>query len=247
MTKIHRQLAYHLVNRLRHSSLRSPITKLLINTHNSSYHWISFFVSHSGTHPKHSIINYHQFFLDNISSTDTVIDLGCGAGEVAFDVSKKANSVVGVDLNQASINKARTNYTKNNLKFIVQDITTMDKSHQFDVAILSNVLEHIKNRTNFLLSTQAHANKILIRVPLITRDWLSVYKKEHNFEYRLDHTHFIEYSEESFRIEMDQAKLGTTHLHTNFGELYAVCEPTSKHTQLITSSIAKDNIKRVAY
>jgi SAM-dependent methyltransferase len=246
MASPHRQLAFRLLNRLRQSSLRHPIIKFLVKNHNFSYHWISFFASYSGTHPKHNIIKYHQFFLDNISPTDNVIDLGCGTGEVAFKISKKAAHVTGIDFSPTSIKQAQSNYVRDNLTFTVQDITTMDKDTTYNVAILSNVLEHIDDRHNFLLMTKALANKILIRVPLLTRDWLAVFKKEHGFEYRLDHTHFIEYSKQSFRQEIEKAQLHIDHLHINFGELYAVCKP-AKPTANANSTVARHNTKQVAY
>ena len=36
---------------------------------------------HKGIHPKHDILKYHQFFLSNVATTDTVLDLGAGHGD----------------------------------------------------------------------------------------------------------------------------------------------------------------------
>jgi len=90
--------------------------------------------------------------------------------------------------------------------------------------MLSNVLEHIENRIEFLEKINKLAPKILIRVPLLTRDWLAVYKKEKGWEYKLDKTHFIEYSEESFKDELNKTGLKIENIRIQFGELYAICK-----------------------
>jgi len=69
---------------------------------------------------------------------------------------------------------------------------------------LSNILEHIENRVKFLNKIKNLAPKILIRVPMINRDWITLYKKELGVEWRLDKTHYIEYTLESFEKELEK-------------------------------------------
>ncbi len=63
---------------------------------------------------------------------------------------------------------------------------------------------------------------------MITRDWLSVYKKNQGFNYKLDDTHFIEYSEENFRSELEKAGLRIESTCVKFGELYAIASVLSQ-------------------
>jgi hypothetical protein len=74
----------------------------------------------------------------------------------------------------------------------------------------------------FLKKLRNVAPKFLIRVPLITRSWLPVYLKELGYEYRLDKTHYIEYTEEEFFEEMEKAGLEVESYYVKWGELYAV-------------------------
>lgn len=217
-----RRLLHHGLLALRQTRLRRPIIAGLVRLNNFSYHMISFFSSYTGLHPKHAILNYHQFFLDNILPTDRVLDVGCGKGEVARSVAKKAQRVVGIDIVPKSIAVAAASGTPANLSFLVGDATSDTFGETFDVVIISNVLEHIKDRVSFLKKLRAVAPTILIRVPMLTRDWLAVYKKQEGFEYRLDDTHYIEYDVPTFMAEMAAAELTVSHYHVNFGELYAV-------------------------
>jgi len=176
----------------------------------------------NGIHPKHRIMNYHQFFIKNIGNNDEILDIGCGNGAVAYDLSKKAKSVLGIDIDKQNIESAKKHYQRKNLSFIVGDATKYQLRNSFDVIILSNVLEHIKNRTPFLKKIKKLAPTILIRVPMVNRDWLTLYKKEKGVEHRLDKTHFIEYTEESLREETKKANLKIESYSIQFGEIWAI-------------------------
>ncbi len=200
------------------------LLKIFIWLNNFSYKAISSLVVrlHNGIHPKHKILKYHNFFATNTSTFDKVLDIGCGNGSVSYDVSKKAKIVVGIDIDKNNVLAAQKKYANTNLRYIIGDAMIFDFNEQFDIIILSNVLEHIDDRIIFLEKIKKIAPKILIRVPLITRDWLSIYKKEIEMEYRLDPTHFIEYTEKNFKEEINKAGLKIESYYIKFGELYAI-------------------------
>lgn len=200
------------------------LVALLLNIHSRIYSYIgrAAIKAEGGVHPKHRLTGYHNFFLDNISSKNSVLDIGCGKGELAFDVAKKAQRVVGIDFNQKSINSALTHYQLPNLRYIAGDATTENFKEKFDVIILSNVLEHIEKRVEFLKAIKRIAPKILIRVPMINRDWLTMYKKELGIEWRADLTHYIEYTVPILEEEVQAAGLRIESYSVQFGELWAV-------------------------
>jgi len=205
---------------------RNMILKILAGMHNFSYKTIGLFASHSGTHPKHRITGYHRFFVENTDENDIVLDIGCGKGDVAFDLAKKARKVTGIDISGENIASSRKKYQSDNLEFILGDATRYDFKNKFDVIVLSNVLEHIEDRISFLRKISGLSPVLLIRVPLITRDWISVFKKENNLEYRLSKDHFIEYTEENFHDEMAQAGLTIEKYYVKFGEFFAIVRKT---------------------
>jgi 2-polyprenyl-3-methyl-5-hydroxy-6-metoxy-1,4-benzoquinol methylase len=176
-----------------------------------------------GIHTKHRHMKYHDFFTGRIKKDDRVMDIGCGIGAVAYDVAEVAAQVVGVDFNAESIRNARERYQRSNLEFRIGDALEALPDEKYSVVILSNVLEHLPGRPDFLRRVQETLNpqRMLIRVPLFERDWRVPLKKEVGVEWRLDPTHETEYTLETFADEMSQAKLKIDHLEVRWGEIWS--------------------------
>jgi 2-polyprenyl-3-methyl-5-hydroxy-6-metoxy-1,4-benzoquinol methylase len=202
------------------------ILRMLIRLDNYYYKVISrlAIIAEGGIHPKHRLTNYHQFFVDNIEPQDAVLDIGCGTGALTYDIAKKARSVTAIDINKDSVEFAKRNFGRQNIKYIYADATRFDFREKFDTIILSNTLEHIANRRDFLSKIGRLANRFLIRVPQLDRDWLTYYKRELGVDYRLDPTHRIEYTVESLSRELEQAGIRIERASTQFGEIWAVAK-----------------------
>ena len=181
----------------------------------------------NGTHPKHRVTKYHDFFVDNTEENESVLDLGSGRGDVTYDVAKKTKGkVVGMDLNDNNLNYACSTYHADNLKFVKGNICKDVPDNHFDVVILSNVLEHLKNRVDLLkiIINKTTPTKVLLRIPYFEREWMVPVKKELGVEYFLDPTHEIEYRQEEFYDEMKQSGLRVDVMKVNWGEIWAVCK-----------------------
>jgi len=100
--------------------MKKILTKLMLEIgvlmHNFGYSLISSSAVrlNNEIHPKHEIMNYHKFFVDNVSEGNTVLDVGCGNGFLAYDVAKKAKRVVGIDINKKNIEFAKKHYKRGN-------------------------------------------------------------------------------------------------------------------------------------
>jgi 2-polyprenyl-3-methyl-5-hydroxy-6-metoxy-1,4-benzoquinol methylase len=206
--------------------------KPLLLLHSVCYRWISRFaiILNNGIHPKHSIINYEQWFYDNIQQGWCVLDIGCNTGLLAKRLASKASFIYGVDIDRTLIREAEAQNAFDNAEYICADACDFDykTDRKIDCVILSNLLEHIEDRVGFLKRLVALVNwdkgKIfLIRVPTIERDWLTVYKKNLAMPYMLDKTHYIEYTSEEFVDELEQAGIKVVKMENRFGEIYAVC------------------------
>ena len=100
-------------------------------------------------------------------------------------------------------------------------INKYEFNERFDFIILSNVLEHIKSRKTLLYKLKLLSNNILVRVPMINRSWLSLYKNKLGLDYRLDPSHYIEYTYESFKKEIESVGLTIRYYSIQFGEIWA--------------------------
>jgi hypothetical protein len=101
------------------------------------------------------------------------------------------------------------------------------------------VLEHIEKRVEFLrmLQDKYQPKKFLIRVPIFERDWRVPLKQELGVDYRLDATHFIEYRQEEFAAEMQQAGLTILHIQVNWGEIWAEAAAHDTQSQRVNGSL----------
>lgn len=200
------------------------LAKLTLRLHNLSYKLSAKFAikTEKGLHPKHRLMNYHKFFVENVDSGNLVLDIGCGNGALTYDLAKKAREVVGIDLDSENIRFAKKRYSAPNIDYLVGDAIGYKFEQKFNVIILSNVLEHIKDRIEFLKSIRNIAPKVLIRVPAINRDWITLYKKELGVEWRLDKTHYVEYTLENLRDELEKVGLNLEKYSIQFGEIWAV-------------------------
>jgi 2-polyprenyl-3-methyl-5-hydroxy-6-metoxy-1,4-benzoquinol methylase len=200
------------------------ILRMLMRVHNACYAYITRLAvtAGAGIHPKHRLMNYHTFFIDNTGADNVVLDIGCGNGFLTRDIAEKARSVTGIDASKNNIELARKDFSRDNIKYICGDACQYDFGEKFDVVVLSNLLEHLEDRAAFLLKVRELAPRLLIRVPMINRDWLTYYKREMGVEYRLDPTHRIEYTMESLREELEKAGLSIEKASVQFGEIWAV-------------------------
>ena len=183
----------------------------------------------SGIHPKHRLTGYHDFFIDSINDGESVLDVGCGIGVVAMDIAtqRKKSLIIGVDINKENIQIARklkVQNSINNINFIHGDIKSK-KDIKSDVVILSNILEHISDRTTFIddIIKKSGAKKFLIRVPLFERDWQIALRKELEIYYYSDKDHKIEHSIQEFKKEINFCNLKIKEIKTNWGEIWAHC------------------------
>lgn len=209
--------------------LSSYFLKIFINLHNYSYHKISEYatVVNNGIHPKVDIVGYQEYFYNKISRGERIVDIGCGRGHVSHYLADKASKITAIDINKYNIKKAKESYNDPNVKYIVGDATSYIFNGHFDKIILSNVLEHIRDRVVFLIKLKALSDTILLRVPMLDRSWLAMYKYKNGFEYRLDKTHQIEYTMEALFQELERSGWELIEYNKNWAELWGVLK--AKH------------------
>ena len=96
----------------------------------------------------------------NLKNTK-VLDIGCGGGLVSEGLSKIGATVTGIDFIKENINVARMHAKKNNLKinYFVKDFEKEKITSKYDVIIILEVLEHLKNWEEFIKKIKLNLNK----------------------------------------------------------------------------------------
>lgn len=186
-------------------------------------------LANNGVHPKRDIIQYEKWFLSKLEKDEHVLEVGSHRGEMSVHMASKVSLVIAVELIEELHQYSKTHNFRDNIEYILSDATKHDFSnYKISTIVLSNVLEHIEDRENFLKNLTNQINwkgepRFLIRVPMITRDWVSPFKKSLGVDYFLDPTHYIEYTSKELHDEIERSGLCITHLETMFGESYLEC------------------------
>jgi SAM-dependent methyltransferase len=145
---------------------------------------------------------------------------------VDWDVVTRTGAfVTGVDRDAGSIAHAQRHYRHERLRFQLGDALAVADGEPFDVVVLSNVLEHLDRRVEFLrrVRERIEPRRLLVRVPLFERDWRVPLKAELGVDHRLDPTHYTEYRESEFRDEIGRGGFEVVEAEIRWGEIWAVC------------------------
>ena len=96
-----------------------------------------------------------------------------------------------------------------------------------DTVVMSNVLEHLPDRPDFLRSVQERLGpkRWLLRVPHFERDWRLPLMKELGLDWRSDDTHETEHTLDEFKAELTEAGLEIVHLETRWSEIWCEARP----------------------
>ncbi len=186
----------------------------------SSVDYLALWDAPDGLHPKHRLTDYHDFFVQRIFRGQTVLDIGSGSGAVAADIAQLTGArVIGIDKDSKSIMQARARCAGAGAEFVCADALTTELPPA-DVIVLSNVLEHLDGREEFLrsLRTRLRPKLLLLRVPQYERHWLVPYAQELGLDTRLDPTHCIEHRQKDILGELAAAGWQVRFLEARWGE-----------------------------
>lgn len=121
-----------------------------------------------------------EFLRRHLSSHHTIMDLGCGNGDLSRQIARVAQRVVAVDHNARMIEHANQKPKPDHLSFHTGDALQFAETlnQTFDVLILSHVLEHLEDPPSFLRQHLNCARFFYIEVPDQERTPLNVYREQ---------------------------------------------------------------------
>ena len=87
-----------------------------------------------------------------LSSTDTLLDLGCGTGLISVNLSKKVSDMVGLDFGREVLLRAKDNFVvgNDNIAFIQADITALPfRNEVFSKVLCYSVVHYLNDYEEF--------------------------------------------------------------------------------------------------
>jgi SAM-dependent methyltransferase len=176
-----------------------------------------------GVHAKHRLMRYHDFFVERIRPGEHVLDVGCGKGELAYDIAERAGAtVIAIDSSPWMLEFARERFAHPGVTYVQADAVGYVPDDPVDVAVLSNVLEHVAARNKLLraLHDRAGARRLLLRVPVLDRDWTVPLRREVGLPHFSDPEHKLEYDPELLRHELADAGWSMDDPILGWGEIW---------------------------
>lgn len=136
-----------------------------------------------------------DFLCSHIPTDGAVLDIGCGTGNWSLKAAKYAKRVVGIDYDKSKILRAQERAKGiSNIQFINGDVMEILKDDQFDLAILSHVLEHIDEPETILRNLKAISKRLMIEVPDFESDPLNIVRVAQGISFYNDGDHVREYT-----------------------------------------------------
>lgn len=143
-----------------------------------------------------------NFIVKYLDMKFNVIDIGTNEGDLSFLILPYVNTITGIDHNPELISRANQKYGHcPSLTFVQQDANSFLKNNneEFDVLILSHILEHIDNPSSFIEEIKHYFKFIYIELPDI--------EYSNSNQYRVDTGSKLIYSDTDHVSEFDRKEL----------------------------------------
>ena len=159
--------------------------------------------------------NVHALTLRSVGSTKRVLEIGCASGHVTRALVAQGNTVVGVEIDAEAAETAAEHAER----VVVGDLEDMDLDvefgdDRFDVVVLGDVLEHLRNPLAVLRSARrllAPKGFIVISLPNVAHVDVRLMLLSGSWDYRdlglLDRTHLRFFTRASARKLLADAGL----------------------------------------
>ncbi len=127
---------------------------------------------------------------ENVAPKSNVLDVGCGNGLISMSLGKAGHSVLGIDISEKAIEKAKTKNNLSNVKFAVASAEELSETNiKYDAVICSEVLEHLNEPSSllkYIYRSMKDDGILIVTVPngkgpretLITKPVIAMQKKD---------------------------------------------------------------------
>jgi ubiquinone/menaquinone biosynthesis C-methylase UbiE len=123
---------------------------------------------------------------------DRALDIGCGTGEFTAELAAAGANVVGIDVAEAALRRARTRHPALDFRIAEIDGTLPLRDNEFDLVWASEVIEHVADTARWLSEVRrvlAPGGRLLLTTPSHGRLRLALGGIERFSEPLGDHLH----------------------------------------------------------
>ena len=133
--------------------------------------------------------NPHTIALDMVGRGQRVLEVGCAAGHVTRHLVADGNHVVGVEIDPDAAERARAFAERVHALDLDVDTVSSVEDGPFDVAVLGDVLEHLRRPDDALrdiVGLLADDGRLVISVPNVAHVDVRLHLLEGRWEYQAD-------------------------------------------------------------
>ena len=150
-------------------------------------------ISHVESLKKATADTYLDILLDKASSSASLLEIGCGSGDLLSQAVKRGLKVIGVEYSQHACETARIKLG-NNGDIVQGDISLLaGEKERFDYIVFCDVLEHVRDPRAFLkivYDLLKPDGSILVVAPSID-SWSAKLLNTNWMEYKLEHLFYF--------------------------------------------------------
>ena len=156
-------------------------------------------------------------FASLLRTTDRVLDVGCGSGEVAkILMDTRGVQVVGVEPDPARAARAASRGVQVHIGYLTSELITA--VGQFDIVLFADVLEHLANPHSLLLKAREAlrpGGSVILSVPNVAHWSVRVDLLRGRFTYKssgiMDATHLRWFTSDSLKFLVSSAGFRVTY------------------------------------
>lgn len=162
-------------------------------------------------HPKHLVdAAWHDWYVDSLSPTDVVLDVGFANGAHTVKAAQRAARVVGMDYDVGQLTIAAATARElgvKNVHLFAWDLTRLFPfaDSTFDAVLFLDVIEHLGPRLEVLREIRRvlrPAGRLLVSGPNRETTWRRRLREARLFAFQ-DPDHKIEYTRDEFLAELE--------------------------------------------
>ena len=197
----------------------------LLQVYDDAYHGVDLGAIDydQGVHAKHRLTRYHDFFVERVHEGERVLDVGCGKGELAYDLAERSGAhVVAVDASPWMLEFARERFAHPNVTFVQADAVEFTPDEPVDVAVCRTS----SSTSNRAWSSYARCGSAPVRDACsfaclrCERDWTVPLRHEVGLPHFSDPEHKLEYDPQLLRAELAEAGWEMGEPQLNWGEIW---------------------------